>query len=105
VNGSATLNGTLRVAPYNGFTPAAGQTFDVLHYTGSLSGTFGALDVSALNLAPGLTATVDYSQAGRIVLRINGPISATPAPSALLLTFTGLALLWLARRRRVARRV
>jgi fibronectin-binding autotransporter adhesin len=93
VNGSAVLNGTLRVASYNGFTPAGGQTFDILHYTGSLSGTFGALDVSGLNLTAGQTASVDYSHAGKVVLRINGAIPATPAPSSLLLTLTGLALL------------
>ena len=98
VNGPATLNGTLRVAAYNGFRPVGGgQTFDVLHYTGGLSGTFGALDVSGLNLASGLTASVDYSQAGKVVLHINGQIiPATPAPSTLLLTITGLALLGLA---------
>ena len=98
VNGPVTLNGTLRVASYNGFTPAGGQTFDVLHYTNGLSGTFGALDVSGLNLPSGLTASVDYSQAGRILLHINAsaPI-ATPALSPLMLIVTGLALAGLGR--------
>jgi hypothetical protein len=59
--------------------------------------TFGAVDLSSLNLASGLTASSDYSQPGKIVLRINGPLPATPAPGTLLLAVTGLVVLGLVR--------
>jgi T5SS/PEP-CTERM-associated repeat protein len=46
VNGSATLGGTLQVSLINGFTPQAGNSFDILDW-GSLAGTFTALQLQS----------------------------------------------------------
>ena len=40
VDGNVTLDGTLSVALSGGFTPVVGQTFDIITFGGSLSGTF-----------------------------------------------------------------
>jgi hypothetical protein len=45
--GSLTLDGTLAVSLVNGFTPAAGQAFDILDW-GSLAGAFAAVQLPAL---------------------------------------------------------
>jgi hypothetical protein len=55
VSGSATLGGTLHVVLINGFTPANGQTFDILTCA-ACSGQFGTVD------APGFT--VQYRPGG-----------------------------------------
>lgn len=51
VEGSLSLDGTLEVSLINSFSPTAGDSFDILDW-GSLSGTFDALSLPALN--PGL---------------------------------------------------
>ena len=51
ITGSATLNGTLQVQTINGFSPAAGNTFQILTY-GSRTGTFAAM--GGLSLGNGL---------------------------------------------------
>jgi hypothetical protein len=43
VTGNASLNGTLALSTINGFVPTAGQTFNVLTYTGTRSGTFSSV--------------------------------------------------------------
>jgi hypothetical protein len=48
VNQSLTLNGaTLNVVLFGGFTPQAGQSFDILNW-GTLTGTFGRVNLPAL---------------------------------------------------------
>lgn len=102
VNGAVTLNDTLSVASYNGFSPTAGETFDFLNYTNGLSGSFAELDVSGLNLAPGLTASLDYSHPGEVLLDINGPTGgATPEPGTLVMLVGGLSAILLFSRRQV----
>lgn len=53
VSGQLLLGGTLQVSLINGFTPAAGQSFDLLD-GGSLTGRFESLAL------PGLTAPLDW---------------------------------------------
>jgi hypothetical protein len=48
--GELTLAGTLEISLINGFSPAAGQTFDLLNW-GSLSGAFSAINLPTM---PGL---------------------------------------------------
>jgi subtilase-type serine protease len=48
VNGTATLNGTLRITPLNGFIPGLGQTFSILGASQGVSGTFASLAAPAL---------------------------------------------------------
>lgn len=45
--GTLTVGGILQIALINGFTPAAGQSFDLLNW-GSLNGTFSTLDLPTL---------------------------------------------------------
>ena len=66
--GDLALDGTLEVSLINGFTPTAGQSFDILNW-GSLSGTFSSL---ALPTLTGLTW--DTSQ-----LYTNGVLSVASA--------------------------
>jgi hypothetical protein len=51
VTGTATLGGTLEVNLLDGFTPSAGQSFDVLDF-GGVTGTFSQFDLPGLD--PGL---------------------------------------------------
>ena len=45
--GALALAGTLQVSLYNGFTPSAGQSFDLLNW-GSTSGTFSSINLPTL---------------------------------------------------------
>jgi hypothetical protein len=95
VTGSANLGGTLEFDLQDGFNVAAGDTFFFLD-SASLRGTFGTVDLSGLDLAPGLTATIDYGPAGSpddVELVISGTTSATPEPSTWLLFVGGLGAL------------
>ena len=47
-SGAVSLNGTLDVSLTNGFTPAVGNTFDILDW-GTLSGTFSSLQLPSLS--------------------------------------------------------
>jgi hypothetical protein len=97
VTGSVALNNTLVVSSYGGFSPTSGETFDILNYGGTLSGSFTRLDVSGLNLAPGLTASVDYSHPGEVRLDINGG-APEPSTPAMIVGALGV-MLFLAKRR------
>ncbi len=48
VTGHLTLGGALNVVLYNGFKPAAGNTFDILDWT-ALSGTFDSVTLPTMN--------------------------------------------------------
>lgn len=98
VAGSLSLNGTLKLASWNGFVAQAGQSFDLLDW-GTLTGTFAQIDASGLTLAAG--TQLDYSK-----LYTNGSISVTaaavPEPHTWALMLAGMsAVASLARRRRV----
>jgi hypothetical protein len=65
VTGNAGLNGTLALSTINGFTPSVGQTFTILSYTGTRTGTFST--VTGDNLGGGLFFVVVYNDAGKQV--------------------------------------
>ena len=48
MSGNAVLAGTLKITLTNGFSPTAGNSFDILDW-GSLSGTFSSLNLPALD--------------------------------------------------------
>jgi hypothetical protein len=74
ISGTASLAGILNVSTINGFTPSAGQSFDILDW-GSVAGTFSALQLPAL--AGGLTwnASQLYS-AGVLSIGLSGDFNA-----------------------------
>ncbi len=57
VSGTATLAGTLNVSFVNGFTPVAGQSFQIITF-GSETGTFSQIIAEGLPL--GLTLNPEY---------------------------------------------
>ncbi len=94
ISGLATLNGTLNVSLANGFTPSAGQSFDLI--SGVTTGSF-----SQLNLPP-LSNGLRWDTS---TLYTTGTISVVPEPSTLALLGVGaVGLLGCAWRRRGAGR-
>jgi hypothetical protein len=95
VAGAVSVNGTVRVTLISGFTPSAGQTFDVLDWTGAFAGS-PSFDFTNAALPNGLTW--DTSQ-----FATNGTIGVIPVPEpGLLGSLAGAAGLglWLRGRRR-----
>ena len=97
VAGNLSLNGTLKLVSWNGFTGSAGQSFDLLDW-GTLSGTFANIDATGFQLAAG--TQLDYSQ-----LYTSGVISVTvaavPEPGTYALFLGGLLTLGCLARRRL----
>ncbi|MBA4107867.1 MAG: hypothetical protein C0485_19210 [Pirellula sp.] len=60
VTGGLSLGGDLEVSFINGFSPTAGQTFNILDW-GSLSGTFSVLDLPALGRGLAWNTSTLYS--------------------------------------------
>ncbi|MEE9211793.1 MAG: dockerin type I domain-containing protein, partial [Phycisphaeraceae bacterium] len=50
VTGDVTLDGTLEVSTFGGFTPLPGMSFDIISFGGTLSGTFSSI-VNSTGLA------------------------------------------------------
>ncbi len=101
VNGEAQLAGTLDFELLNSFQLRAGQNYVFLDY-GSLSGTFGSVDLSGLNLAQGLNASVVYDYLGGddVALTIQGPANnSAPEPATWILFGGSLAALAAVRKR------
>jgi hypothetical protein len=92
--GLATLNGTLVLSYLDGFSPSAGESFEI--FDGPTTGSFSQISLPALNNGLSWNTTSLYS---------NGEISVVPEPSTFALLAAGaLGLLgygW--RRRRAAR--
>jgi hypothetical protein len=100
VNGNLSLAGTLDVLLWNGFVPANGNTFDILNWTGTRTGSFGAIDYPTLSAgyyfeslwgANSLTLEVGY----------NGGAGTVPEPATCFLMGAGLLVgiyRWRARR-------
>ena len=65
VAGSATLDGTLDLVPYNGFVPVSGDKFTVMTYA-SATGTFSS--VVGTTPAPGLTYTPVYLPTSLVII-------------------------------------
>jgi autotransporter family porin len=93
VAGLLTLgNGTLDVTDFDGFTPTAGNMFDLLDW-GSLSGTFSQIMLPTLS--DGLAWDVS-----RLYLDGTISVAAVPEPQTYAMLLAGLALLTFAMRRR-----
>jgi len=99
VNLSLTLNSpTLKVLLIDGFVPAAGQRFDILNW-GTLTGTFGKLELPALPVDLAWDTSKLYTT-GELAVVTTGDV---PLP-AWALAVLGGGLLWPALRRRSATR-
>jgi T5SS/PEP-CTERM-associated repeat protein len=68
VTGELMLDGTLEVSLINGFTPSAGQTFDILNW-GSLAGAFSSFVLPALD---GLAWNTSQLASGTLTVAIPG---------------------------------
>jgi T5SS/PEP-CTERM-associated repeat protein/autotransporter-associated beta strand protein len=73
VTGAANLDGTLDVSLINGFVPASGNSFEVLHANGGITGAFS--QVSLPPLGAGLAWNVVYSNVS-VTLQVNASIVA-----------------------------
>ncbi len=94
ISGLATLNGTLDVELLNGFTPSAGDDFDILD--GSTTGSFAQIDLPARGGGLSWNTADLYS---------TGTISVVPEPSTMvLLAAGGIGLFGYGLRRRKAAR-
>jgi hypothetical protein len=96
VSDDAFLDGTLDVDFLSGFSPTAGDSFDVL-FAQILHGTFASTLLPALG--PGLAWDVQYllDAGGTDTVRLS--VSAVPVPAAVWMFVSGLATLgWLRRR-------
>lgn len=90
--GTATLDGVLKVSLVNGFTPSAGDFFDLLLAT-QVTGQFAVLDLPSL--ADGLAFESIY---GEDFFRL-AVVSAVPLPPSVILFLGGLGFLVLRARR------
>lgn len=100
VTGTATLGGELDVTFWNGFSAAAGDSFDIMSAT-NLTGSFDTFNLAALGA--GLVWDVDYlydqDVAGTDYLRLS--VQAVPEPEAYAMMLAGLGLVgWAAGRRK-----
>jgi len=97
VGGSLTYGGTLQLDWYNGFTGAAGESFQLFEVASS-SGQFASVNTSGAQLAPGLVwDTSELASEG--ILSIEA--APVPLPDSVWLLLSGLGGLLLVRRRPV----
>ncbi len=97
VEGDLTLDGTLDLTLASDFTAPVGTTFDIINWTGSLTGNFSTFDDPSFN--NGTETFLEVVNGNEIDL-----VVATPEPSTLGMLFcamlTGTGLTWRVRRRR-----
>ena len=74
VSGAAGLGGTLNVDLLTGFTPVAGNAFDILNYT-SDSGTFTTTNLPTVS---GDHWTIAYGATGVVLTLVAGPTALSP---------------------------
>ena len=86
--GTLTFGGTLTVSLLNGFTPTAGNSFDLLNYTTS-SGTFSSLSLPTLTSGLTWNTSTLYTDG---ILSVSSSAIPEPSTYALLLGVSALAL-------------
>lgn len=96
VSGEAWLDGTLAVSLLDGFTPAAGQSFDVL-FAEVLHGTFGSSVLP--DLGPNLRWEIHYLLDAEGVDTLRLSAQNVPVPGAVWMLISALGALGYARRR------
>jgi hypothetical protein len=89
VAGSLTLDGTLNVTLINGFTPGAGNWFDLFD-SSSLNGTFDTINLPSLSSGLAWDTTQLY---------VSGQLSVVPEPSSVALIIAGASVLFALRRK------
>lgn len=99
VEGNASLAGDLRLTFIDGFSPRAGDAFEFLDLTGTLSGSFAGVEVR--NLAPGFQFDLSRDAGGMTLVALNDGVFV-PEPGAAG-TMLVLAVFGLKRRRRDVR--
>lgn len=102
VTGTATLAGELDVALWNGFSAAAGDSFDIMSATNLLGG-FDTLNLAALGtgLVWNVAYLYDQDQAGTDYVRLS--VQAVPEAETYAMMLAGLGLVgWAARRRKTS---
>lgn len=82
--GNLTLGGQLRISFLNGFSPLAGQSFDLLDWN-LLTGSFGSFDFSQAVLSPGLSWDTSYLYSDGSL-----KIAAVPEPSSVMTCLVAL---------------
>ncbi len=74
VSGTASLNGTLNITLASGYTPAVGNTFDILNAS-SVSGNFSTINGLAINSSEHFTVTTVNGDEIELTV-VSGPASA-----------------------------
>ncbi|MDZ4778854.1 MAG: PEP-CTERM sorting domain-containing protein [Planctomycetia bacterium] len=74
-SGSVSLDGTLNVFLFGGFTPLLGDSFTIVSASGGLSGKFGNLALPALPV--GQFWSIDYSRTAVVLSTTNGLLGDT----------------------------
>jgi hypothetical protein len=97
IHGNVDFSGTVKVILNGGFHPSAGTTYDLLDWTGSMTGGVLAFDFSEAPLNSGLVwNTANFRTTGTLA------VQAVPEAGSLVLVGTGAVVLF--RRRRGLRR-
>jgi hypothetical protein len=105
VNGNVALDGTVDFAALGGFTPATGDDFTFLTWTGTESGNFASIDLSGWTCPTGDTCT-DVFGTDSLSLDITpSTVTTAPEPSVLLLLAMGIAVVAIFRKYRNTVRV
>lgn len=90
IGGATTLDGILSVVLFDGFEPAAGNTFDLFDYDGGVSGNFATYNLPNIGLLEW-----DYS-----LVPTTGILRVVPEPTTALMAIFGALFLLAIRRRR-----
>ena len=82
ISGNVALNGTLNVLYLNGYTPAAGDSFEL--FDGSTSGTFGQINLPALGSGLSWDTSNLYSTGTLDVVAVPEPATAVLAAAVVI---------------------
>jgi T5SS/PEP-CTERM-associated repeat protein len=97
ITGNGVFDGTIDLDFINGFTPAPGNTFDLINVSGSAN--FSGDTVNVLGLPPGFEFTESFANGEFVLTEENGGGGGipTPEPATWVLLGTGIAVILLLR--------